>query len=308
MFLSLFCATFVVFLVMQLSPSDPITIMLKTPAYIAKDTELLEKRISKTKEELGLNDNVGVQYVNWLNRLLHFDLGNSLLTGEKISDAILRTLPKSVILAFCSMLIQSMVAVLLAILSVLYYGKFLDQLIRAFCVFLQSVPFFAVAIVVLTYASTKFFIYDIQPDASMKRMILPALVVGITIAPRLVRNIRAYILDEIGKLYIQDAIAKGYDKYHILKYALRNSLLPITTVLAMSFATSIGGMVVTESIFSWKGIGEYSLAAVLKQDYFVVQAYILIIVGIVLLINFANDIMYIFFNPRVRRAMTYDAR
>lgn len=298
--ISLFVATLFVFFILQSAPTDPISLMLKTPGQIIVDKEIRDKKIDQLQTEYGIKDPPLAQYGRWIKKLLHFDLGKSLLTGETVMDGLKRTLPHSIKLGFLSTLIQMTVAVFLGALSAMNYGGFWDRLIRFFCILIKSIPFFAICIVVLTYFSTKLFWYEISTEATLKRMILPALVVGITLTPKLIRLVRVSILDELGKIYILDAVSKGYKKRKIILYALKNATLPIITMISISFAANLGGMTVTESIFSWPGVGRYALDAVLKQDYFVVQAYILVVVFIVLSVNFLTDILYSYLNPKIR--------
>lgn len=298
---SLFLATIIVFMIMQASPSDPITLLLKTPGQRAIDKDVLEHKIEVLREESGLNDPPIVQYVNWLKRVARFDLGKSLLTGEPVRSAIARTLPNSVKLAIFSTLVQFSLAVFLGALSALKSDQLADQAIRFFCIFLKSIPFFAICIVTLTFFSSTLHLYAINTDTSFKRMLLPGILVGVTLTPNLIRLVRVSILDELSKTYVLDALSKGYGKWKIVSYALRNAMLPILTAISISFAANIGGMVVTESIFVWPGIGHYGLDAVMKLDYFAVQGYILIVVTFVLLINFFTDILYGLYNPRIRR-------
>lgn len=299
--ISLFLSSLIVFMIMQASPVDPISLLLKTPSQIPIDKQIRDNKIQHLKEELGLNDSSITQYFRWLNRIFHWDIGKSFLTGEKISKSIARTLPNSILLALFSTFVEITLALIFGIISVLNYRNFLDSLIRFFCILLKSIPFFAISILVLTVFSTKLFLYEISLDASLSRAFLPAITVGISLTPKLTRLIRIALLDELGKIYIVDAMSKGYGKWKIISYALRNAGLPIVTALSISFAGSIGGMVVTETIFSWPGIGNYALNGVLKLDYFAVQAYILVTTAFVLFLNFLSDIAYIFLNPQIRR-------
>ncbi len=301
--ISLILSTMVVFMVMYYTPGDPISILLKTPSDIIVDKEIRDNKIETLKEEYGLNDPLAKQYVRWLNKVLHLDFGQSFLTRENISDAVARTLPPSIILAIVSTAIELIIALYFGVVSALKYGKRIDRIIRFFCILLKSIPFFAICIMFLTFFSTKLFLYEISSEATAERMILPALLVGITLTPKLIRLIRVAVLDELGKIYIMDAASKGYSSVKILLYALRNAMLPIVTAVSISFAGSVGGMVITESIFSWPGIGNYALNAVIMQDYFAVEAYILIVISFVLILNFISDIAYILLNPKLRRGV-----
>ncbi|MDO5725332.1 MAG: ABC transporter permease [Tissierellia bacterium] len=298
---TLWIATFSVFLLIQSAPSDPITIFMSQPAEYAVDQDLLNEQIEQLKEEYHLNDNVFKQYTIWLGRILRFDLGKSLLTGQSVRDSIKRSLPNSLKLAFFSMIIQFVLATMLAILSVMHFSKPIDHLIRFITVAIRSVPSFAIGLVLLTYFATHLKIYEISTSNSMSRLWLPVLAAGITMIPKLTRLIRSSVLDEMGKLYIVSYISKGFNRAFIIKQALKNILIPISTQLAISFAGSVGGMIITEAIFSWPGIGKFGMDSIISQDYPAIQGYILVITFLVIIINFLSDIVYIYANPMARR-------
>lgn len=299
-FFTLLIATLIIFLLIQFAPSDPITIMLSKPEdSVAVDSRLLEQKISELKKEHGLDKNIIVQYFSWLKRLIHFDMGKSIVTGISVKDSIFKTLPKTLWLAVISIIIQLLFSMILAILSVLHFSKFIDHVIRLFTVMLKSFPSFAISLIVLNYFATKLYVYEISSSGNIKRLWLPAITAGIIMIPKLTRIIRSSILDELGKIYILASISRGYTKLKVLKDAMRNSFIQIFTLLSISFASSVGGFIITEAIFSWPGIGKYGIDSVMSQDYTAIQGYTFTIIVLVITVNLISDITYIILNPSV---------
>lgn len=302
MIITIIIATFAVFLLIQSAPSDPVTMMMTKPddLIVSSDKALLEQKIQDRKEELGLNDNLFVQYKNWMGNILSGRMGKSLITKGDIASYIKKVMPNSILIALTGTVLQLLLAMLTGVLSVVYVSKWQEHVIRLISIFLRSVPFFAISIALLMFFSAKLNIYEVSNSASISRLWLPTLAVGITIFPKLSRIIRNALLDEMGKTYMISYVAKGFNKRKLIKEALRNTVIPIFTTLSMSFASSVGGMLITERIFSWPGIGNFGMNAVMTQDYPAVQAYVLVITFIVVIVNFLSDILYPIINPIIR--------
>ncbi|MDI9472733.1 MAG: ABC transporter permease [Tissierellia bacterium] len=302
MIITLIIATFAVFILIQNAPSDPVTMMLTKPdeMLVSSDKELLEQKIQETKEEFGLNDHILIQYKNWMQNILSGRMGKSLITKVDIASYIAKVLPSSVLIALVGTLLQLVFALIAGVLSVVYVSKWQEHAIRLVAIFLRSVPFFAIGFAMLMYFSVNLKIYEVSNSAALSRLWLPAFAVGITIFPKLSRIIRNSLLDEMGKTYMVAYVAKGFDKRKLIAEALQNTMIPIFTTLSMSFASSVGGMVITERIFSWPGIGNFGMSSVITQDYPAVQAYVLVITFIVVIVNFLSDMLYPLINPVVR--------
>lgn len=302
MILTLLLATFAIFLLLRAAPVDPITLMISKPAgQIVADKALQEKEIQRLKEEHGLNDSLMKQYFTWIKNISSGHLGKSIVTGQNIQESIARFLPNSLYLAVLYCIIQLVLAGFLGFFSAYYYNKWPDHLIRLLCILLRSLPSFVICLLLLSLFATKLGVYQISTSAGFSRLWLPAIAAGLTTFPQLSRIIRNSILDELGRQYVASYISKGFSKFYILKEAFRNALLPIFTSLSISFAGSIGGMIVTENIFSWPGIGDYGICSILYQDYPAIQAYVLVVTIFVILINFLTDTIYPLINPLLRK-------
>lgn len=301
--LTLILATFSIFLLVRAAPVDPVTLMLAKPTdQIVTDKDLKQAEIERRKEELGLNDSLLKQYVTWMGHIFRADLGTSIVTGQSISESIRRFLPHSLFLAALGCALQLLLASAVGFYSAYYYNRWVDHLLRVLCIFFRSLPSFVICLLLLSLFATHLGIYEISTSADLSRMGLPAVAVALSTFPRLARIIRHAILDEIGQQYVMVYISRGFSKSQILRKAFRNALLPVCTALSMTFASSIGGMVVTESIFSWPGIGDYGISSIMRQDYPAIQGYILVVIVLVILVNALTEWLYPLLWPRLRRS------
>lgn len=290
--ISIMLASLLVFSMVRLSPIDPIELMYRQPGGNPVNLEYRQAHEDKAREDLGLNDPIIVQYIDWLGSALKGDLGTSFATREPIRVGIGRTLRPTIMLALASVALELVFAMILAIISIIHAERFVDHLIQSLTIVLRSIPFFVLAFFFLQLFSVRFKIFSITNRASLERLWLPALVIGLSQCPRLTRIIRTEMVSQLEKTYVLDMISKGYSKKHIIKETLRNSFGPIWTALSLSLAGSIGGLVVSENLFTWPGLGNYGMTAALKLDYPAVQAYLLVVILMVVLINFLSDIIY----------------
>ncbi|ADU32446.1 ABC transporter permease [Evansella cellulosilytica] len=299
--LTLFCSTLLIFVLIQLSPGDPIKIYLgHQPELAMKNTEAYEERVAELQKELGLDQPVMLQYVSWIKRVLTLDLGNSIHTGRPVSIEIAERLPATILLAIAAITIQVMIGLYFGIISARKAGTATDNIVRIFCVFFASIPVFVVGLLLLYVFAVSFRVFDINSSVSLQRLWLPAITLGLIGSPQLVRLIRANLLSEFGQTYVLSVISRGLDKKRVVRHALRNVLLPIITIAGLSFISLISGAVVIESIFSWPGIGKYALDSILLKDYPVIQGYAFIMVSLVILINLLVDVAYVIIDPRIR--------
>ncbi|MGG3281132.1 ABC transporter permease [Paenibacillus solani] len=300
--LTLFMATLIIFLLTYFAPGDPIELLLNNHAEIAlTNTEAYQEKVASLRAEWGLDQNLIVQYVSWIKQLLQLDLGNSLHTGRLISVEIAERLPATIALSVVSLILQIVLGMLLGIVSALHSGRWLDHLIRVICAVFSSLPGFVIGLVSLSLFAVMFNIYEISNDASLSRIWLPAVILGVISAPQLIRVVRASMLSEFGKLYVASALSRGLVSKHLVRHVLRNCWLPVITVIALSLTSLISGAVVIETIFSWPGIGKYALDSILVKDYAVIKGYAFIMVALVIIINLIIDLLYTLVDPRLNR-------
>lgn len=294
----LFLVSVISFSIIYISPGDTAENALMNPMG-GVDQRAVEEFRAKT----GLDNPVHIQYIHWMDKVLRGDLGESYMTGENVSEAILRCFKVTLRLAVTSMLVSLIIAIPLGILSALRKGTVVDAACRFFALTGVSMPsFWQAYILIIVFALT----LEILPssgygDGSLAYIFLPAITLGTSYAAVTMRLMRASMLDVMQQDYIRAARAKGVPEHTIiLKHALKNSLIPVVTVAGLNFGYLLNGSVIVETIFSWPGIGNLIVSSILSKDYPMIQGCALFIAVIFVLVNFAVDISYAYLNPKIR--------
>lgn len=301
MVLTLLLSSMLLFALIRLAPGDPVKLFLGDPEIALTNTAVYEKRYEEMRKELRLDRSLLIQYTFWLSRVIRLDFGSSIFTRQPVGKEILDRLPATLVLALPSLALQSVLGVLMGIGAAVNHGRALDQLIRFLCVFLASVPAFALGLSFLYFFGVKYHLYAITNVASADRLWLPALILALAMVPALSRMIRGSMLQELGRPYSLAAVARGVKKSLVMAGAFQNILLPVITMIAMSFTSLISGAVVIENIFSWPGIGKYALDSILRHDYPVIQGYGFITLFLIILCNFCVDLLYVAVNPSLKK-------
>ena len=290
------------FMIIHLTPGDPARVMLGVDAP--------EEQVEQLREQMGLNRPLPVQYVDWLNDVLHGDLGESIFIDQPLTEFIAERMRPTIELTIFALIIAVVIAIPTGIASARGRGRGIDQGMMVLSMLGVSVPNFLLGLLlVLVFAvGLKWFPasgYKTIAEAGFKgyisRMILPAVSLGMMHAAQLSRMTRSAVLEVLGKDYIKMAKAKGV-KLHalMLKHALRNALIPIITVIAQSFVSLIAGALVTETVFNIPGVGKLMIDSIGRRDYEVVQAMVLLIAVLNVLVMFLLDILYGVIDPRIR--------
>jgi peptide/nickel transport system permease protein len=297
---TMFSATLIIFALTHLAPGDPIEMLFYRGAEIAAvDKNIFNEKKEALRKEYGLDKSLPVQYITWMGRLLKLDFGKSIYTERPVSAELASRFPATILLALTSLVILVVLGLFFGIVSALFASSVVDDIIRFFCVLFASVPGFVIGLGLLALFSVNLKIYRISGGLSLSNLLLPAFIIALTISPQLIRIVRANMLSEFGRIYILSAKARGLNKSRIVIHALRNALLPVITLLALSLSAMIGGSIVIESIFAWPGVGKYALDSIMMHDYPVIQAYALIMTFMVIMINITVDLLYIVLDPRV---------
>lgn len=300
--ITLFLATLVIFLLVRLAPGDPVKMLLSRTGEIAmSDSQAYDRKVAELRASHGLDRPVAEQYGVWMRDLLRLDLGSSIQTGRPVLPELAARLPATLWLAAASLLIQLLLGLAFGAASAVKAGTRIDQAIRGACIAVASTPAFVLALVLLSSFAVTLGVYEISSEASLARLWLPALTLGFIGAPQLIRVVRANLLAELGQTYVSAARARGLGQRLAVGHALRNALLPVTTMAGLSLAGLVSGAVVIESIFSWPGIGKYALDSILVKDYPVIQGYALVMVAIIIVLNFVVDALYSWLDPRILR-------
>jgi peptide/nickel transport system permease protein len=292
--IALFLSSVIVFTLVRLAPGDPVKILLGGVGDIPiTKTEAYEKRVAELRAELGLDDGVMVQYGHWLSRVVRFDFGTSIVTKRSVKEEIGRRLPATIVLSAAAVVVQTLAGLILGIISAVYAGRFADEAARGGCVLVASIPGFVLGLMGLYLFGVNSSMFRVGADAGFDRLWLPAMTLGLIGVPQLTRIVRANLLDQFGECYVLSSISRGLPRRYIVRGALRNAMRPIVTMIALTLTSLLGGSVVIENIFAWPGIGTYAMESVLNHDYPVIQAYALLMVSIVILVNLFVDAVYL---------------
>jgi peptide/nickel transport system permease protein len=298
---ALWLATVFVFLGVRSLPGDPA---------IALSGEGRDPAVNAAiRERYGLDEPLPVQYVRWVSIALTGDLGKSIRTGQPVMDEIVRRVPTTLQLALMAALFAIGFGVPLGILAAIRRGTPVDYVASGVGLLGMSIPtfwfgivlilLFAIWINVLPASGHVPFVQD--PVESVRRMLLPAVVLGAGLGAVLLRQVRSAMITALGSDYVRTARAKGLtDRQVVIGHALRNSLIPVVTILGLELGALISGSVVTESIFLIPGFGRLIIEAISRRDYPVIQGVALFSALAYIVINFVVDVLYTFLNPRVR--------
>ncbi len=283
-----------VFSLIHLIPGDP---AVQIAGENARPEDIVEVR-----RELGLDQPLWSQYVHYLARLAHGDLGRSFHTHESVSTEIFSRYPATIQLAFGSMFVALLVAFPLGIISAIYRNSWIDNVARFFALIGVSMPsFWFGPLLIIAFAINLEWLPVAGRDDGLKSLVLPSMTMGLALAAILTRMIRVSLSDELGQLYVTTAIAKGATRAKaIFRHALKNALIPVITVLALQFGSLLTGAIITEQIFSWPGLGRLLIQSISTRDYPQVQASILVIALTYILVNFASDLLYSVVDPRIK--------
>ncbi|GAA3406893.1 ABC transporter permease [Paenibacillus hodogayensis] len=300
--ITLFCATIILFALVRLAPGDPVQLVLGRSTEAAmSNTQAYDERAAELRAQLGLDQSMMVQYTTWVGRLLHLDLGTSLQTGEQVRAEIAARFPATAALAVAALFIQVALGLCFGVMASLKAGKLYDNVIRLVCVLLASTPAFVIGLFLLSFFAVKLGMFKISSEASLARLWLPAVTLGLIGAPQWIRIVRANMLAEFGQIYVLAALSRGLDRRRVVGHAVRNALLPVITMIGLSLTGLISGAFVIESIFSWPGMGKYALDSIMLKDYPVIQGYALVMVSLVILIHLLVDVLYSLVDPRIHR-------
>ena len=290
-----------VFLMLRLSPGDPASV-------IAGDYATAED-IVRIREQLGLNEPILVQFTKWIGSLAQGDLGISIFTNLPVTTLIMQRLEPTIMLTLTTILFTIAVAVPLGTLAAWKSGSLIDRGVMLFSVGGFSIPVFVLGYILIYVLSIQLRWLPVQGYKSifdgigpfLRHITLPTLTLSVIFIALIARMTRASVIEVLQEDYVRTARAKGQSEFKVLlRHALRNAAVPIVTVIGLSLALLIGGVVVTESVFNIPGLGRLVLDAVLARDYPIIQGLILFFSFIYILINLLIDLSYTVFDPRIR--------
>lgn len=283
----------VVFLLLHMLPGDPVEIMLGESAVPALQEEL--------RRELHLDRPIHVQYAEFLAGLPRGDLGVSFRSREPVAREIARRFPATLLLAATSIVVAILVALPLGMLAATRRGKAADYLSGFAAMLSLSIPNFLLGPLLVLVFSVQLGILPVSGYGTARHLVLPAATLGTGMAALLMRMVRATLLEELKKEYVTAATARGLSRRAaVALHALRNALVPVATVLGLSFGAVLAGSVIAETIFAWPGIGRLLIQAIDARDYPLVQGCVLVIALCTVAVNLATDLLCARLDPRIR--------
>lgn len=295
--LILLAITFLSFAMMRLAGSDAVMQKMENTG-----VTLSQEAMDAARKELGLDQPFLTQYARWLGGVLRGDMGKSYLSGEEVFSVFLSKLPATLLLAACSVFLTICISVPLGILGAVKQNSFADQIIRWLSFLGNSLPNFFVALLLMYFFALRWPLFPvISRQTDLQSVALPAFTLAIAMSSKYIRQVRAAVLDELGKSYVTGARARGVAFHAILlKSVLRCALVTLLTLLTLSIGSLLGGTAVVESIFLWDGVGKLAADAIQMRDYPMIQAYVMWMAILYVGINLITDLCYRLLDPRIR--------
>lgn len=283
-----------VFLLIHLVPGDPILQMLGEGAP-ATD-------VQAARHAYGLDAPLGAQYLHYWKGVLHGDLGPSLRFDQPVSKLLAQRYPYTLELTIAALVVAILLSVPAGVRSAQRRNRWDDRLLSVVSLFGLSFPNFALGPILILFFAIGLGLLPVSGAGSFANLVLPAITMGGALAAILTRMVRTSMLEELGQDYVRTARAKGLpEKVVVYRHALRNAMIPIITVLGLQFGALLAGAIVTETIFSWPGIGRLTIQAIGNRDYYLVQGCVLAIGLTYVAVNFLTDFFYSVANPRIRQ-------
>lgn len=282
----------IVFFLLHLS-GDPTQLLLPLDATSAEREAF--------RDQMGFNDPLLVQYFHFLLNVVQGDLGYSYRHAEPAIGLVLERIPATFELTVASLAIAIGVAIPLGVIAAVKRGTFIDSVAMAFSLLGQATPVYWLGLLLILLFSVKLGMLPTGGRDGFQTLILPAATLAVFSMARIARITRSGMLDVLGQDYIRTARAKGIaERIIVSNYALRNAAIPLVTVIGLEFGVLLGGAVITETIFSWPGVGRFAIDSIFARDYPVVQAIVMVLSAIFVLVNLAVDVLYTYLDPRIR--------
>ncbi|HEX8926079.1 MAG TPA: ABC transporter permease [Terriglobales bacterium] len=284
----------VVFLLIHLVPGDPILQMLGEGAAGAD--------IAAARHAYGLDVPLGQQYIHYWRGVLHGDLGLSLRLNQPVGTIIRAAYPQTLWLTLAALAVAIVLSIPAGVRSALRRNRWDDRVLSFVSLLGLSFPNFALGPILILFFAIKLGLLPVSGAGSPAYLVLPALTMGGALAAILTRMVRTSMLEELGQDYIRTARAKGLPESTVVyRHALRNAMVPVATVIGLQFGALLAGAIVTETLFSWPGVGRITISAINNRDYALVQGCVLCIGLTYVAVNFLTDLLYSALNPRIRQ-------
>ncbi|HYE75136.1 MAG TPA: nickel ABC transporter permease [Blastocatellia bacterium] len=282
-----------VFLLIHIVPGDPVRNALGENA--------TEQQVIDLKHKLGLDLPLSQQYVNYWRGLFTGDLGTSLVSGESVLEKILGRYPATIELAIAGLIVAICIAIPLGVTAGTNQGRIIDNIASVVSLLGISTPGFVLGPLMIYFFAIKLDWLPVAGRGGFDYLILPAVTLGAALAAILTRMVRSSVIEELNEDYVRTARAKGLSERNVIyKHVLKNGLIPVVTVLGLQFGVLLAGAIITETIFSWPGLGRLTVDAINARDYPLVQGCILMIALTYIFANVVTDFTYRLLDPRIK--------
>ena len=297
----LFLVTIFAFLIVHLTPGDPVSLVLGEQA--------TQTQIEEARQELGLNDPFYIQYFRWLGALLQGDLGRSLIFDQPVSQMLVQRAEPTLVLAAVALFFTISIGIPAGVIAAINNNRWADHSVMIGALLFVATPNFVLGLLLIIFVALN---VDAIPTggyshlsegilSTLQSIVLPAFALGASQAALVARMTRASMLEVLGSDYVRTARAKGLRPRAVnLNHALKNALLPTTTVIGLVVIAFFGGAVVTESLFNLPGIGRMVVNATRNRDFPVVQGALIVVATLYVVINLVVDMLYVFIDPRIK--------
>lgn len=291
----------IVFSLVHLTPGDPVSMML--------GREATSEQKDALREQLGLNEPIHIQFVEWVSGIVRLDFGDSLFMGVPVTEALLDRAQPTGLLTLYSLVLAVLIAIPAGIIAAVRPNSLIDRLLMVMSISGAAIPsfFFGILLILLFAVRLGWLPSGGYVDLGdgffehLKYMILPTLTLGFSAAGLLARLVRSTMLDVLNQEYVRTAYAKGLrERNVVIRHALRNTMIPAMTVVGILLANMLGGAVVIETVFNIPGMGRLVVQSVTRRDFPVVQAAVLVVATIEVVVMLLIDILYVFIDPRIR--------
>lgn len=288
--------TFLAFLLIYLSPSDPVSVRMSAGG-ISVSPEIMESM----RRSMGLDRPLLVQYGDWLWNILHGNMGKSYITDADVLDQILKALPYTLKMAGASLLLTLCISIPVGILTAAMQNSKFDYVVRVMAFVGNALPNFIIALCLMFIFSYRLGWIPVLATTKPIGLVLPALTLALVMSSRYIRQIRAAMLDELSKGYVVGLRSRGLSETTILyKNVLKNIMVTVITLTGISLGSLLGGTVIVETVFTWPGLGSLIMEGISQRDYPVVQAVIVWMASAFMVVNLLTDISYTVFNPKIK--------
>ena len=296
----LFGISFLTFGLMYLAPGDPVRAMYASAGSIPD-----EEVIAQTREEMGLNRPFLVQYGSWLSGVLKGDMGTSLTLKKPVVEIMTARLWPTLKMALFAIALVILFSFPLGMFTAVHHNRAADYIVRSLTFIGNSLPSFWVALMLMYFFALKLGVFPVMSTGTgFQDLVLPSVTLAISMTAVYTRQVKAAVLDELQQGYVRGGQLRGLKQRTILwRHVLKNAMLPLVTLLGLSFGSLLGGTTVVEVIFSYPGLGNMAVQAVTNRDYPLIQGYVLWIALIYMVINLLVDISYEFLDPRTKERL-----